>query len=827
MAINSVAHKSIGDDGTERVQFVGDHLAEVRDLAAEYGSTLGIEHVTGLAGWLHDAGKYSAQFQAYILGGTGKRGSVNHAFAGARILDMFISHDDENAEIMFEMVANAIMSHHNSSGPHDFMRPIVGDMPEFLERMNKEIPECSPESIKFIMDHFFTDFSRLEFQDYVDEAVHELAQIDFESLLPYQSMYERFIASCLVDADHLKTAEFMSGNNFEDFQKALSLNDLNARNEKAVARQVAENRTRDDSSQALLNRQRDQMSQASFESARKQGNLFSLSVPTGGGKTLASLRFGLNRAVQKQLATVIYIVPFTTVIEQNASSVRAKLKLADDDYENVFEYHSAVDEEKATGGDDNGIKDKRFYYARDTWDAPILFTTQVAYLNALFGSGSQNLRHMHRLVNSVLIFDEIQAMPFKCVGMSNMAINWLTSAGRSTGLLCTATQPALGINKLDVKLNSLQEIVPDVEQTEEVFKRVEVVNLLDETWNIPTLIEHCQQELAEVNSVLVVLNTKNAVKSAYQAFADNRVQKFHLSTSMCAVNRKDKFSRIRDAVTAARNGGDKVIVFSTKLIEAGVDLSFESVFRSCAGLDSIVQCAGRCNRNHELPMGKLYAFKMDGSVEKLDMLPDIKLGMTITSEVVRQYPGKDLISAPIIYQYFKSLFERMNSKLNYLQKLRNQPGLGEVSLLKLIYGIGHESDPLPNMQAFKAGFNQDWFDKQDLSAAQQSVAENFQPIDSNTLPVLVQWPENVRSQQLIVALEDDNQNFEQVTQLLKEAQGYVVQVYADQKTMMTRFGDGIIDFLPDYGLYIAKMGAYSDDFGFDVDAEVKVNALVM
>ncbi|WP_155286302.1 CRISPR-associated endonuclease Cas3'' [Lacticaseibacillus zhaodongensis] len=822
-----IAHKVVDAEGDIRWQSVVDHLVEVRDLAASFGEDMRLSHVTGLAGWLHDAGKYSDQFQDYINKDNGKRGSVNHAFAGARILEKFINEHDKSTDgnkfLLLELLGNVIMAHHNPGGPNDFLAAAPTGEPLFIERMNKVIPEWPGE----VYERFFADFGLNDFLRYYRAAVAELNTVGTKEIFKNQSFYERYIASCLVDADHLKTADFMNGSERNESDAVITIAELNARNEESVRRQRAANVKQPDGANGQLNALRDKMSAESYAAADGDEQLLSMSVPTGGGKTLASLRFGLRRAVKKGLNRIVYIVPFTTVIEQNAASVRHVLGLTDNDFATVLEYHSTVTYEDDKSEKNDEFSDDRYHYARDTWDAPIIFTTQVAYLNALFGSGSRNLRHMHRLVKSVLVFDEIQSMPFKCVGMSNTAINWLTTAGGTTGLLCTATKPALEEDILSVPLLPAKEIVSDLPDVELAFKRVDIVNLLSETWTTADLVTRCESELKSVNSVLVVLNTKRAVKEAYTAFDVPKISKFHLSTAMCAEHRQEKFATINEQLKLARQKKGKVIVFSTKLIEAGVDLSFESVFRSCAGLDSIVQAAGRCNRNHELPMGHVYTFNMDGNVERLTSLPDISIGGQITKELAHTHPDADFLSSKIIHEYFRNLFTRINSNLNYPCTVR---GLNrKKSLLKLFASI---HDPITHLWHFPNEDSMSAYCKklrkskapvkvQNFSAAIQTVAENFEPIASDTVSIIVQWPGNKRSEEIVAKLEAGNTDFDETSELLREAQKFTVQLYAKGPSGKRQLEEYAADYLDNFHVYVAKEGVYSDDFGLGGDGRLE------
>ncbi len=801
---NFVAHTT--QDEPIRYQSVHDHLVEVRDLCATFGADLGIGHVAGLAGWLHDAGKYSQRFQRYILNNEGKRGSVNHAFAGAWVLED-ISQDSSEEMVMVNLVSNAILAHHNPRGPYDFVDPGLKQFP-YVEKMTQEISDWSVDEIE---SAFFTDFSREQFDDYYEAAVKECEQIGFDKLAVNQSLFQRFIASCLVDADHIKTADFMSDKVDHHEAAVLPIEELDRRNGRRVIERRNRNNLQGQSSTSNINHLRDQMSDECAAAAGWPDELMSLSVPTGGGKTLASLRFGLRRCVQKKQSKIIYVVPFTTVIEQNAAALRSNLGLSANDYANVLEYHSTVSD------DDQVPKDERYYYAKDTWDAPIIMTSQVAYLNALYGSGSKNLRHMHRLVNSTVIFDEIQSMPLRCVEMDNAAINWLTHFGKSTCLLCTATQPALSKDILTIGIEHPREIVHDLSEVKQSFKRVEVVNSLDEIWDIPRLTGECESELEKVNSLLVVLNTKRAVKLAYQSFDAEGVRKFHLSTSMCVAHRKRVFAEINNALALAKEGKGKVVVFSTKLIEAGVDVSFASVFRSCAGLDSIVQSAGRCNRNHEMAIGQVRVFLMDAEVERLSHgLKDIARGIADTRDLFHDDKNGDPLSDDWILKYFKNFFGSDEKALKYESIVSGN----SVFLTDLLFVKDHKR--VPNGRDLRKYLDSGSRQIMLLSASPHTVAEKFKPIDSKTVPVLVQWPECPESGQLVAEVEARKDDFNQISALMKKAQQFVVQVYMDGSQKTLAMGNVVVDYIPEFGLWIAREGSYNDEFGLDPDGGSKL-----
>lgn len=808
-----IAHRTT--DEPIKVQLLRDHLIAVRDLCAQYGQPMGLAHVFGLAGWVHDIGKYSDRFQQRI-------GSldvlpddtirVNHAYAGARLLHYLGKATSTESAILHDMVSAIVMAHHNGKGFYDFMNPLNDERPkddgpwipsQFVMRMREEIPDWR---IEVIADRFFAENDRQEFNTYVQSAEAEIKQLNMSSLFDYQYLYLRAAYSALIDADHAETAAFASGIPLPQYDTNQQLRSFYAINENAVQAQKGQSGSNPQMSE--LNRVRQKLSDASQEAGTHGLGIYSLSIPTGGGKTLSGLRFALQQAVSHHLDRIIFVVPYTTIIEQNAAEIRRRLNLPADDYSTVLEYHSAVEE------DGRGFN---YHYAKDTWDAPIIVTTQVAFLNALYGRGSRNSRHMHRLLNAIIVFDEIQSLPVETIAMTNSFLTWLDESKLSTSLLCTATQPALSASSLTrFGIREPVEIVQHLDQVEEQFERVRLIPHLNEVpWDISRLTAFLDTQIAQVNSVLVVLNTKKAVREAYLAFDAPNVQKFHLSTAMVTAHRKKAFAVINAALTDARMGKTKVIVFSTKLIEAGVDMSFETVVRSLAGLDSVIQVAGRCNRNHEVPLAEAHLIKMDDDSERLGSgLRDIRITGDITAQLVAQYPEANLMTAPYIKKYFDQYYHGEHNRLKYPSK-ETVSGQSAVMLFDLIFGEKENDGKktllnylgLERVQvALKDKKNSELFKQKPVFwTAGTSVTTRFEPIQTTTTPILVPWG---RGKEIIVALLSEQTPFEQISQLLKEAQLYTVQVYGDPARVVAHLGQ-----IESLNLFYTDESSYSDEFG--------------
>lgn len=782
------------------------HLKAVGELCAQFAAPAGLEHAGRLIGMLHDAGKYSNAFQAHIKAQDSAQ--VNHAFAGARILfeelstqGLLNSEDQATDQLavqaLVNCMANAIMAHHNALGPYNFFNPEQspdGVAEEDETEIYKKIFPFYFHTIESVKDwtteeiiaRYFsnTEMDHAAFINECELMVQEAKQIGSAALSRYQFFFQRFLASCLVDADHTDTANFSIGRANKTTtspDRFITLNQINEESIRNFGQQTIANK-----STRALNQTRQQMSDLCASAGDGDMGLYSLSVPTGGGKTISGLRFGLHQAKAHRFDQVIYVAPFTTIIEQNAKVMRSMLKVPQDDLATVLEYHSNV-------VDDNHVDQELYRLARDAWDAPIVVTTQVAYFNALFGKGSRNLRHMHRLVNSVIIEDEVQTLPVKLLGLHNAFINWVTEQMPATVLLCTATQPELGHDVLRHGLNHAPiEIVKDVDQTANAFERTKLIPHLDEEpWSLEKLNKFLHHQITKVNSILVILNTKSAVKNAYDLFHDDNVYKYHLSTNMCPANRQRRFEQIRWHLDDL--DGKKLVVFSTRLIEAGVDLSFEMVVRSLAGLDSVTQAAGRCNRNHEASKGEVHLIEMLPSVERMSSLKLLKKGGDITVSVNSRHSHENLMRPSIVREYFSAYYGYFDEY--HLTKYPLEHGAGN------LYDWGnlvHDSDLFPNAEQYAlavTSLNSKVSKPVEvdglMSIAPQSIAKHFQVIASETEPLIVGYDPNedfeagepkpsqhlLSGVDIITKLISKDLAPEEIPQLLQQAQQFTVQMY--------------------------------------------------
>ncbi|WP_144463530.1 CRISPR-associated helicase Cas3' [Siminovitchia fortis] len=783
------------------IQTVQEHLEGVRRLSQEFGEKIGVKNLAGIAGLLHDLGKNTEEFKNYIEeavknpNSPPRKGSVDHSTAGGKLLHKLFHNQNNNdlEKLASEWIAMCIISHH--SGLRDFLTPDMSS--DYLYRVTeKELTEFDYATAAF----FKSQITEKEFDQYFCEAVDEVKQIVSKwkenKLKPITlSMIIKYIFSCLIDADRTDTRMFE-----ENDQNGTSL-DSNSFFEKSynslMERIALYSRSED--ADHPINILRSEMSDQCEKFASRPSGIYTLSIPTGGGKTLASLRYALKHAIQHKKERIIYVVPYTTIIEQNAQEVRDILR----DDSNILEHHSNVIEEKEIDNEYYDLNKKKLKLAKDNWDSPIIFTTMVQFLNVFYSRGTRNIRRLHNLSNSIIIFDEVQSVPIKCISLFNEALNFLKVFGNSSIVLCTATQPALDFVENDLKISANAEMVQELKKVTKSFKRVNVIDrTTPQGLDAAELKEFIQVEMDTINSLLVILNTKTAVRMLFQELDsdDAQYKLFHLSTSMCPAHRKDILSDIRKSLT----NGERVVCLSTQLIEAGVDISFECVIRSLAGLDSIAQAAGRCNRHGKDDIRNVYIIK--SADENLKDLKEISIGADQTKRILQEFQrhpdkfGDDLLSPEAMKLYFKYYFDQIKGELDY-------PVL---ELRKNAFDLLNHNQDYYTAFAHKHGFKPPIISRQSFATAEK----HFNVIDSPTTSLLV--PYNEEANNLISDLNGDL-DIKELGEILKKAQQYVVNIYKHELDQLSK--DDNIDLLLHGNIFALKETAYREDIGIDLEGE--------
>jgi len=649
-------------------QSVAEHSWNTGKLAEAICNIPELKTIAFIAGFLHDAGKNTAEFKDYILKSKEKdsdvkRGEIVHSTAGAIIVSELAKElINEKPEFTNELLREAIISHH---GIYDCVTP--EGIISYEKRLEKMV---SVESIK---NEVFSSLSKEKLLEMYKRSIQEVdALIDriisfvgktankYGSRHFYFGITARMLMSLLIDADRTDTACFMSGKPLPE-----KLSEDAVQNMWRSFLNILENNLDKFGKSSAIDSQRSEISNSCLCAAEKPVGIYRLVVPTGAGKTLSSLRYALRHAEIYKKKHIFYIAPYNSILEQNASVIRKYLN-ADNE---VLEHHCNI------------VLDEEGEYARykeltAAWDSPIIVTTAVQFFNSLFLHKTSSVRRMHTLADSVIIIDEIQSIPIKCLSLFNLAINYLSNICKSTVILCSATQPLL--DKLDNNcLARPEDIIPDYRKYKSAFKRTEIYDCTDIKpggFSINDTVDFVLNKINDSQNILVVVNTKSCARKLFMSLREviselkeaDEIELYHLSTNMCAAHRKDVLESIRKNLISKNK---KMICISTQLIEAGVDISFEIVIRSIAGLDNIIQAAGRCNRNFEFKMGKVYIVWI--SEEDLSRLYDIKMAQNAMFTVLNTYHTKpelvdgDLFSEKAMDLYYTHYFVSRKSEMDY------------------------------------------------------------------------------------------------------------------------------------------------------------------
>ena len=695
-----IAHK----DG-DRKQKLIDHLKGTAELAGKFADSFGKYEWGYCCGMLHDIGKYSSEFQNKIINDTNDK--IDHATAGMQLCDKKGGY--------YTILKYVIAGHH--TGLMDYYK--------LEERQKKTI--CN-------------------YQAYCREIdVPKLKSDPFskdKTKNPHFSMsiFMRMLYSCLVDADFLDTENFMKKSDI-DRRSGESMEILLSKLSEKISTWL-ENTDIDS-----INGRRSQILKSCMEKGEKsEKGLFYLTVPTGGGKTIASLAFALKHAVRHGMERIIYVIPYTSIIEQNAQVFREILG-----EDNVLENHCNVDY-----GDSEELKPMQL--ASENWDKPVIVTTNVQFFESLFGNKSSKCRKNHNIANSVVIFDEAQMLPLNylkpCIAMLEDLMNFY----RTSTVLCTATQPALG--DFFSKDRHYVELCPELKAQFEFFKRVTYENIGSIVFD--NLIARLKTE----KRALCIVNTKKCAQKIYKELEGEGI--YHLSTSMYPKHRKLILEQIKHRM---RNKNTPCVLISTSLVEAGVDLDFDTVYRQIAGVDSVIQAAGRCNREGEngADESKVVIFDLDG----IKPLPSQSLNISITRSLLQEY--EDISDLKCITEYFRRLYNFRESSLD------KKKIIGEFC---------------------------DWkynFDK---------VAKEFRLIEEEARGVLVP----IESEAKVLLEEFKNQGYSRTR--MRKASQYCVQIYDNIFNIM--YGAGMVREISSeiknfYELVDTEL--YTDDMGLNLSVD--------
>lgn len=585
----------------ERTQTLKDHLCGTAELAGYFAGRFGKADWGYACGMLHDIGKYSLAFQDKIKNNSNRQ--VDHSTAGAKACF--------EKGGMYSIMSYCIAGHH--SGLPDYgSSSDPGNAPTLQGRKKKHIEDCGA----YKSEIHIPEIKTLPFDP------QNSPDPDFSL-----SVFIRMLYSCLVDADFLDTEYFMKeGRTQRETGEEPSV--LLEKLKKHVAGWLLNEDTE------TVNGRRTEILRHCFEWGHKERGIFQLTVPTGGGKTIASLAFALQHAVENQMDRVIYVIPYTSIIEQNAAVFRKILG-----EQNVLENHYNVDYESTE-------ELMPMQLASENWDKPVVVTTNVQFFESLFANKSSKCRKLHNIANSVIIFDEAQMLPTDYLKPCIAVMEELAANFGSSIVLCTATQPAL--SPFFQREMPVTELCPRVKEQFRFFERVTFQNV--GTISEDELIEKLQKE----EQALCIVNTKKRAQRLYQKMKGEGV--FHLSTAMYPKHRRRVLDKIRRLV----KDGKRCILISTSLVEAGVDLDFCTVYRQLAGVDSMIQAAGRCNREGKRAAQDSFAYLFQ--FEEKEYVPGQQLQIDVSKVLLSE--GEDISSLHGIEKYFEALYHFRGESLD-------------------------------------------------------------------------------------------------------------------------------------------------------------------
>ena len=730
-----IAHIKQKEDGScEKPHLLIEHLNSTAKLAAEFAGRFCSASWGKAAGLAHDVGKSREKWQQYIIQQNdcsedahleNKRGKVPHAIHGAKLVE------EEFGKAWGRFLSYCIAGHH--SGLPDWS-PTFG---------------AGQASLQFRLSQI-TDLSDL------DQTIIASLKSAKPDLPPWRfsqgldlALWIRMLYSCLVDADFLDTELYMAQDTATlrggYCSMAELLNRFNFYMEQLEA----------NAEDTRVNEIRRSIRSKCVQRAKEEPGIFSLTVPTGGGKTLSSLAFALHHAVTHNLERIIYVIPYTSIIEQNADVLRAAVGA-----DQVIEHHSNLEENDST---------PKSRLAAENWDAPIVVTTSVQFFESLFSAKPSRCRKLHNIVRSVVVLDEAQLIPVDFLDPILKTMQLLVDHYKVSFVISTATQPAFKERNLDgqqfIGLKNIKEIMGTDEEVASLYTSLKRCNVqLPADLQRPLSWEEIADQLQNCAQVLCVVSDRKSCRELYSMMPKGT---FHLSALMCGQHRSDVIKLIKQKL----KDKEPVRVISTQLVEAGVDVDFPVVYRALSGLDSIAQAAGRCNREGKLPdLGKVVVFVAPRPAP----MGILRKAAQTTVNIV--LTGCD---DPLNHRLFTKYFEELYWKANSLDK---------EDICQLL-------DPHVN-------------DSQECSIYFRTASEKFRLIDQSTYGILVPYGEGRR-------YIEELKTFGPNRALMRKLQRYVVNVYEHEFNQLLKRG-AIVEVSPDI-FALASDADYSEEVGLMVE----------
>lgn len=727
------------------MQTVSEHCRETAAYAKKALKDISLGNTAYFAGLLHDMGKMTKEFSAYIQkaanGEPVRRGSVNHTFAGCRYL-LESYHNGQLRPFSFitaEILAYAIGSHHglfdcvdengNFGFTHRLLKEIV-----YTEAKENFLSECAGnQNINKIYE---------EATGEVENIYKILLNISYsrEEVCFYLGLLTRLVLSSVVEGDRRDTAEFMAGIDYPEYN--VDWQELLAFAEEKLCTLPAEK---------PIEKVRRFFSAQCAQLGEMEVGVYRLNLPTGVGKTLSSLRAALSHAAKQKKKRIIFVMPLLSIIDQNADIIRQYIKNPDF----VLEHHSNVLREEGSDIDELN----RDELLMDNWSAPVIITTLVQFLNTVFSGRLSCVRRFQALTDAVIVIDEVQTVPLKLLSLFNLAVNFLSKVCHTTVVLCSATQPCLEETKHS--LLPVKDLVPFDAALWKVFERTKIVE--GKTCRIDDLGDYIKSQLK--GNLLLVCNTKKEAALVYQQLKG--VERYHLSASMCMAHRQRTLQKIENALESGRT----FVCVATQVIEAGVDISFKQAIRVIAGMDNIIQTAGRCNRHRETDISEVQIVRCtDENLSKLKEIKDAQDATLALLDAFNRNPERfnnDLSSDEAIKQYYKELYD--NQKEGAMDGIIKGKNLFEM--------LSDNSSFIP----------EECEEKYCLNQAFKTAGKTFTVFETETYDVVVPYE---KGKHLISELGTERAKNDLLYKkdLLEQLKPYTVSLYSYQKKQLQEQG---------------------------------------
>ena len=806
IAIEYISHIR---ESNKKEQTVSEHCNNVAKIASEFGQAVQMSHTAWLQGILHDAGKLCTDFAEYIRGKSdAKRGEIDHSYMGAKYLFAFAQiWYKKNAFSMDTalLIGRTILSHH---GLHDWITEEGEDY--FQKRISNQkhdkevifaLPEIvSNETLQSYYQESVKEYDAMQqkmeqlYKEMIAKGEQEKRNLsdDAKSVIPtfYQGFLERLMQSILMDADQTDAANFNDDIVYTSPKESTAgWNDM--------AKRMQEKCTTFRKKIDAISRRRMNIPDRCAAFANHDVKICRLVVPTGGGKTLSALRFAIEYSQKHNVNQIFYIAPFNSILEQNSDVIR---EIAGE--ENFLEHHSNVFS-RLEENENETEKLSTYQMRTERWDVPGIATTLVQFLNALFDGKSSSVRRMHHLCRAVIIIDEVQAIPAKCIHLFNLAMNFLTHIWGSTVVLCSATQPCLEQAEYPILLDEQESMTTDFQADFDAFRRTVLHSAGKKSFSYEDAADFCTEQYQKNGNLLLVVNTKQAALTMFQKLKERNSEfatVLHLSTNMCPAHRRTVIQQMREQLTAHQ----PLICVTTQLIEAGVDISFRCVVRSMSGLEHAAQAAGRCNRNGEYDCCSVYLIQLEE--EKLAAaLKQIEKEQEITKKILFFHEKEDLLHPQIMQNYFEGYLTTFQNQFSYLL-----PELGNETLLRLL------STNSNNVKRAEAKTHKNIPPRlRNHAQAFRTAGKKFQVIAEQTTDILVPYGEG---NDLILDLNGEFYENEYL-KLLRKAQPYLVSVYSgtlkalEAKEALTQLKSDVLALKPGY---------YSSEQGVCVDGMISM-----